>query len=92
MPEKSLTTVRFCACSTVGPITGRTAWRIVIDTAREVAGLDLLSGGRVILTVGTGWNRAEMRNHGRDPRTRGRLIWADDEAEFHGDHVDFFVH
>ncbi|ASU83833.1 LLM class F420-dependent oxidoreductase [Nocardiopsis gilva YIM 90087] len=73
--------------------------RDVIHTAKEVASLDLLSGGRVILAVGVGWNKAEMRNHGTDPRTRGRLldeqiaalkaIWTRDEAEFHGDHVDF---
>jgi alkanesulfonate monooxygenase SsuD/methylene tetrahydromethanopterin reductase-like flavin-dependent oxidoreductase (luciferase family) len=37
---------------------------IVIDTAREVAGLDLLSGGRVILTGGTGWNRGLSASFG----------------------------
>ncbi|GAA1997547.1 LLM class F420-dependent oxidoreductase [Nocardiopsis rhodophaea] len=73
--------------------------RDVIHTAKEAATLDLLSGGRVILAVGVGWNKKEMRNHGTDPRTRGRLldeqiaalkaIWTRDEAEFHGDHVDF---
>lgn len=73
--------------------------RDVIHTAKEVASLDLVSGGRVILGVGAGWNREEMRNHGTDPRTRGALlderiqalkaIWTRDEAEFHGKHVDF---
>ncbi|MCP2259323.1 putative F420-dependent oxidoreductase, Rv2161c family [Streptoalloteichus tenebrarius] len=73
--------------------------RDVIHTAKEVASLDLLSGGRVILAVGAGWNREEMRNHGVDPGTRGRrmdeqlaalkLIWTQEEAEFHGEHVDF---
>ncbi|TDB86908.1 LLM class F420-dependent oxidoreductase [Actinomadura sp. KC216] len=70
-----------------------------IHTAKEVATLDVLSGGRALLGVGVGWNREEMRNHGTDPRTRGarldeqlaaiKAIWTEDEAEFHGEHVDF---
>lgn len=70
-----------------------------IVTAKEVASLDLVSGGRMIFGVGVGWNREEMANHGTDPRTRGRLmderlramieIWTKDEAEFHGEFVDF---
>ncbi|WP_158882805.1 LLM class F420-dependent oxidoreductase [Amycolatopsis anabasis] len=73
--------------------------RDVIHTAKEVASLDLVSGGRVLFGIGAGWNREEMRNHGTDPRKRGALlneqlaalkeIWANDEAEFHGEHVDF---
>jgi probable F420-dependent oxidoreductase len=73
--------------------------RDVIHTAKQAASLDLLSRGRLIFGVGTGWNREEMRNHGTDPGTRGALlneqlaaiteIWTKDEAEFHGDHVDF---
>ena len=68
-----------------------------IVTAKEVASLDLVSGGRVVF--GVGWNREEMENHGTDPRTRGRLtderiramieIWTQDEPEFHGHFVDF---
>jgi len=70
-----------------------------IITAKEVASLDLVSGGRVIFGVGVGWNREEMENHGTDPRTRGKLmderiramieIWTEDEAQFHGQYVDF---
>ena len=70
-----------------------------IHTAKEVATVDVLSGGRVIFGVGAGWNRQEMRNHGTDPRTRMRLltervqamieIWTHDEAEYHGQLVDF---
>lgn len=73
--------------------------RDVIHTASEVASLDLVSGGRVLFGVGTGWNREEMRNHGTDPRTRGALlneqiealkaIWTQDEASYHGEHVRF---
>ncbi|MFG2385911.1 LLM class F420-dependent oxidoreductase [Streptomyces avermitilis] len=70
-----------------------------IHTAKEVASLDLVSGGRAVFGVGAGWNREEMRNHGTDPTERGRLmderiramieLWTKDEAEFHGDFVDF---
>lgn len=70
-----------------------------ITLAKEVASLDLVSGGRAVLGVGAGWNREEMRNHGTDPRTRMRVVrervlalkelWTKDEAEFHGDFVDF---
>ncbi|MEU9209881.1 LLM class F420-dependent oxidoreductase [Streptomyces sp. NPDC048415] len=70
-----------------------------IITAKEVATLDLISGGRAVFGVGAGWNREEMRNHGTDPAVRGRLmderiraiieLWTKDEAEFHGDFVDF---
>jgi hypothetical protein len=35
--------------------------------AKEIASLDLVSDGRVIFGVGTGWSREEMRNHGTDP-------------------------
>ncbi|WP_053204382.1 LLM class F420-dependent oxidoreductase [Jiangella muralis] len=70
-----------------------------IVTAKEVACLDRLSGGRFIFGVGAGWNRMELANHGTDPRTRMALlaervqamrrIWTTDEAEFHGHYVDF---
>jgi probable F420-dependent oxidoreductase len=70
-----------------------------IITAKEVATLDLISGGRAVFGVGAGWNREEMRDHGTDPRTRGRLmderiraiieLWTHEKAEFHGDFVDF---
>jgi probable F420-dependent oxidoreductase len=70
-----------------------------IITAKEVASLDLLSGGRVEFGVGAGWNREEMRNHGTDPRRRMavlaervaaiKTIWTEPEATFHGEHVSF---
>ncbi|MFI0485180.1 LLM class F420-dependent oxidoreductase [Actinomadura sp. 9N215] len=70
-----------------------------ITLAKEVASLDLVSGGRAVFGVGAGWNREEMRNHGTDPKTRMRLLrervlavkelWTKDEAEFHGEFVDF---
>ena len=70
-----------------------------IVTAKAVASLDRLSGGRFELGVGAGWNEEEMRNHGTDPKRRFALmrervlamreIWTKDEAEFHGEYVDF---
>jgi probable F420-dependent oxidoreductase len=70
-----------------------------IVTAKEVASVDYLSGGRFEFGVGAGWNREEMANHGTDPRTRMRLlqerveamkcIWTQDEASYAGDFVRF---
>ncbi|MGD9987632.1 LLM class F420-dependent oxidoreductase [Pseudonocardia sp.] len=73
--------------------------RDVIYTAKEVASLDVISRGRVLFGVAPGWNKEQMRNHGTDPSTRGalldeqlqalRIIWTEDEAEFHGRFVNF---
>jgi probable F420-dependent oxidoreductase len=70
-----------------------------IITAKEVASIDVLSGGRVDFGIGAGWNREEMANHGTDPKVRMALllervaamkaIWAEDEATFHGKYVNF---
>jgi probable F420-dependent oxidoreductase len=70
-----------------------------ITTAKEVASIDHLSGGRFEFGVGAGWNREEMRNHGTDPRVRMAImaerieamkaIWTQEEASYHGEHVDF---
>src|SRR5713101_8413796 len=45
-----------------------------IVTAKEVASLDLLSGGRFIFGIGGGWNAEEMENHGTNFKTRWRLL------------------
>ena len=70
-----------------------------IVTAKEVASVDYLSGGRFEFGVGAGWNRQEMANHGTDPRTRMTLlqerveamkrIWTQDEASYSGEFVRF---
>jgi probable F420-dependent oxidoreductase len=70
-----------------------------ITTAKEVATLDHISGGRFLFGVGAGWNVEEMRNHGTDPDTRFRrmresveamkAIWTEDAAEYHGRIIDF---
>ena len=70
-----------------------------ILTAKDVASLDLVSEGRFRFGVGVGWLREEIANHGVDPKARGRVveerlramieIWTQDEAEFHGEFVNF---
>jgi probable F420-dependent oxidoreductase len=70
-----------------------------IVTAKEVASVDHLSGGRFEFGVGAGWNREEMRNHGTDPHTRMDLlrerveamkaIWTEEEASYKGRFVSF---
>ena len=70
-----------------------------ITTAKEVASLDVLSGGRFIFGIGGGWNAEEMENHGTAFKSRWRLlrervlamkeIWTKKEPQFHGDFVNF---
>jgi probable F420-dependent oxidoreductase len=70
-----------------------------IVTAKSVASLDQLSGGRFILAMGGGWNVEEMENHGAKYDTRFKLLreralatkelWTKEEAEFHGAFVNF---
>jgi len=70
-----------------------------IHTAKEVASLDVLSGGRVLFGVGAGWNLEEMADHGTDPDRRFGLmrerveamkaIWTSEVAEYHGNQVSF---
>ncbi len=42
--------------------------------AKEVASLDVISGGRVMLGVGYGWNHEEMEHHGIDVKRRRALV------------------
>ena len=70
-----------------------------IITAKEVASLDQLSRGRFLFGIGGGWNAEEMANHGTDFKKRWRVlrervlamkeIWTKEEAEFHGEFVNF---
>jgi probable F420-dependent oxidoreductase len=93
----------FAAAATERLIVGTSVCLVVehdpIVLAKQVASLDVLSGGRFVFGVGAGWNKPEMRNHGTDPATRHGLmrerveamkaIWSSDEAEYHGKQVDF---
>jgi probable F420-dependent oxidoreductase len=70
-----------------------------IVTAKCVASLDRLSGGRFIFGIGGGWNVEEMENHGARYNTRFKLmrerilamkaLWTEEEASFHGEFVNF---
>ena len=70
-----------------------------ITLAKEVATLDVLSNGRFLFGIGGGWNAEEMANHGTDFKSRWKLlrerveamkvIWRDDNAEYHGELVNF---
>lgn len=83
----------------IGTAIALAAQRDVIHLAKEVATLDQISDGRVLLGVGAGWLREETRNHGIPPAQRGvvlddklaalRAIWANEPAEYHGRFVDF---
>ena len=70
-----------------------------IQTAKLVASIDQVSGGRFLFGVGNGWNADEMENHGTAFKTRHKLarerieamkaIWTQSKAEYHGEFVDF---
>jgi probable F420-dependent oxidoreductase len=75
------------------------AQREPIVTAKAAATLDHLSGGRLSLGIGFGWNVDEMEDHGVEFATRRdharehvqamQRLWADDEASFDGEHASF---
>ena len=70
-----------------------------IHLAKEAATIDRLSGGRLILGVGAGWNAEEMADHGTEFGSRFKLmrerieairtIWTQTKPEYHGEFVDF---
>jgi probable F420-dependent oxidoreductase len=75
------------------------AQRDPIWLAKELASLDMISDGRVLVGIGYGWNVEELAHHGvkytdRRAVVRERVLamkelWTNDVAEFHGEHVDF---
>jgi probable F420-dependent oxidoreductase len=70
-----------------------------IQLAKSLATIDVVSGGRLEVGIGGGWNLEEMRNHGADPARRFRrmregaeamvAIWTGSDAEYHGEIIDF---
>jgi len=95
-----LTTLAFLAGATerirLGVSVYVVPYRNPVVTAKMVATLDRLSGGRLIFGVGVGWLREEFTALGQDARSRGRVtdeylevcrrLWRDDVAEFAGAH------
>jgi probable F420-dependent oxidoreductase len=73
--------------------------RDTIQTAKTVASLDQVSGGRFLFGIGGGWNQDEMEDHGTVYATRFkkmreqieamREIWTKSKPEYHGETVDF---
>jgi probable F420-dependent oxidoreductase len=69
-----------------------------ITFAKQLATLDFVSSGRLVLGIGYGWNHEEMENHGIDVGRRRALVrekmlamqafWSNDVAEFHGEWLD----
>jgi probable F420-dependent oxidoreductase len=67
--------------------------------AKEVASLDVLSGGRVILGLGAGWNEGEFGALSADFPNRGKrlnegirvlkTLWTEDDPRFEGEFTRF---
>jgi len=78
----------------IGTSTSLPAQHDPIALAKTLATLDHLSGGRLTLGVGYGWNPDELENHGREWKHRRaivrehvelmRTLWSETEAEYHG--------
>jgi probable F420-dependent oxidoreductase len=70
-----------------------------IQTAKLVASIDQISGGRFLFGVGDGWNQSEIENHGTDFATRHlraresieamKRIWTQAKPAYHGKIVSF---
>ena len=70
-----------------------------IQTAKLVASIDQVSGGRFLFGVGSGWNAEEMADHGTPFKSRHKIarerieamkaIWTQNKAEYHGEFVNF---
>ena len=75
------------------------AQRDPIWLAKEIASLDMISGGRFEFGIGYGWCVEEMRNHGLNYKKRREILreyillmkelWTKEEASFNGEHVKF---
>ena len=73
--------------------------RDTIQTAKLVASLDQVSGGRFLFGIGGGWNQDEMEDHGTVYATRFKkmreqieamkAIWTENKPEYHGEIVAF---
>jgi probable F420-dependent oxidoreductase len=70
-----------------------------IQTAKAVASLDQISGGRFLFGIGAGWNAEEMADHGTEFKSRFRVmqerveamraIWTKPKPAYTGEFVKF---
>src|SRR3954467_3800167 len=96
-----LVALAMCAAATERLIVGTgiclVAQREPIVTAKAIATLDHMSGGRFVLGMGFGWNADEIADHGvtmpdrrdvaREHVLAMRALWTEDVATFDGKHV-----
>jgi probable F420-dependent oxidoreductase len=96
-----LVALAMCAAATERLIVGTgvclVAQREPIVTAKAIATLDHMSGGRFVLGMGFGWNADEIADHGvsmpdrrdiaREHVLAMQVLWRDDVASFDGKHV-----
>ena len=73
--------------------------RDTIQTAKLVASIDQVSGGRFLFGIGGGWNQEEIENHGtafssrmqkmREQIEAMKALWTQETPEYHGEIVKF---
>src|SRR5882724_5637435 len=92
-------TLTAAACATkklkIGTGIALVIQRDTIQTAKLVATIDQVSGGRFIFGIGGGWNQEEIENHGTVFATRMqkmreqieamKAIWTEPKPEYHGE-------
>jgi probable F420-dependent oxidoreductase len=74
-------------------------WHHPLNTAKALATLDVLNGGRTTVAIGTGWMREQFEIFGVPFETRGRRtteyirllkhLWSADLIDFHGEFFEF---
>src|SRR5574342_717198 len=86
--------IRFVTSVMIAP------YRNPVITAKMLASLDVLSGGRVIVGLGVGWMKEEFENLNAPPfAERGKVtdeyiqafreLWRSDNPSFHGQYCNF---
>lgn len=101
-PWEAWTTLAALAAATervqIGPLVAATSFHNPALLAKQAATVDEISGGRLILGLGAGWNEAEYRAYGfpfdhrvsrfEEAFTIIRTLLADGRCDFHGTHYD----
>lgn len=74
--------------------------RELFSQAKTIASLDRLSGGRLMIGTGVGWNEEEFTNTTHQPWKKRygvmretvsatRTLWCDEAPEYHGEYINF---